>query len=237
MPIVGTILGGFKFIFRRHTHIIVQHIRMTLTPDGGTPHPLITLVAESSNISGAKLLDFNVTDDDRPALLFVIEGDRERFAANINTIPEIPDYDLTPLDDDRFHAYLRPETNPVIRDMLGTLTRDSLIINLPVEYRDGSARLTLIGTSTDLQAAIDDLPSGIEVEIERVGEYTDYEAITSLLSDRQREAVKVGLALGYYDVPRQATHKDIAARMNCAPNTASEHLQKAEAKIISTVLH
>jgi predicted DNA binding protein len=237
MVIVVIILGGFKFIFLRHDHLIMQHVRMTLTPAGETPHPLITLVIESRDISGTKLLDFNVTDDDRPALLFVIEGDREQFATDLNTIPEIPDYDLTPLDDGHFYAYLRPKTNPVIRDLLGTLTHDSLIINLPVEYRDGSARLTLIGTSTDLQAAVDDLPSGIKVEIERVGEYTDYEAITSVLSDRQREAVKVGLALGYYDVPRQATHKDIAARMNCAPNTASEHLQKAEAKIISTVLH
>jgi predicted DNA binding protein len=237
MAIVRTILGWFKFMSPRHDHFIVQHVRLTLTPVGEIPHQLISLVAESRHVSRAKLLDLNPTDDDRPAVLFVIEGDRERFAADLDATPEIPDYDLTPLDGDRFYAYLRPETNSVIRDLIGALTRDSLLINFPVEYRDGSSRLTLIGTSTDLQAAVDDLPSGIRVEIERVGEYTDYEAVTSVLSERQREAVEVGLTLGYYETPRQATHTDIAERLDCAPNTASEHLQKAEAKIISTVLH
>jgi predicted DNA binding protein len=199
MAMVRTILGWFKFMSRRRDHGIVQHVRLTLTPVDEIPHPLINLVAESRYVSGAKLLDLNPTDDDRPAVLFVIEGDRERFAADLDATPEIPDYDLTPLDDGRFYAYLRPETNPVIRDLIGTLTRDSLLINFPVEYRDGSSRLTLIGTRTDLQAAVENLPSGITVEIERVGEYTDYEAVTSVLSERQREAVEVGLALGYYE--------------------------------------
>lgn len=214
----------------------MRHVRLTLTPVGEVPHPLISLAGRSEYVSVAKLLDVNITDDHHPALLLVIEGDRERFAADLDVTPEIPDYDLTPLGDGRFYAYLRPETNPVIRDLLGTLTRDSLIISLPIEYRDGSARLTLLGTSADLQATVDGLPPGITAEIEQIGEYTEHEAITSTLSERQREAVETGLSLGYYEIPRQATHEDIAARMGCAPNTASEHLQKAESKLIAAVM-
>ncbi|MFC6963264.1 helix-turn-helix domain-containing protein [Halocatena marina] len=56
------------------------------------------------------------------------------------------------------------------------------------------------------------------------------------LSDRQRAALLAAFDLGYYEQPRQATHKDVAARLDCAPNTASEHLQKAEMKVITNVL-
>ena len=38
--------------------------------------------------------------------------------------------------------------------------------------------------------------------------------------------------LGYYDLPREATHADVAERLGCAPGTASEHLRKAEAKLV-----
>lgn len=53
-----------------------------------------------------------------------------------------------------------------------------------------------------------------------------------MLSERQREAVTVAMELGYYEQPREATHEEIAAELGCAPNTASEHLQKAEAKLV-----
>jgi predicted DNA binding protein len=53
-----------------------------------------------------------------------------------------------------------------------------------------------------------------------------------MLSDRQREALEVAVELGYYDTPREATHTDIAAELDCAPNTASDHLQKGEAKLV-----
>lgn len=215
----------------------MRHVRLTLTPVGGVPHPLVEPLLESEYVTESKLLDVNLSNDNYPTLLLLIEGDHERFAAAIDAIPEMLDHDLTPIGDDRFYAYLRPETNPVIRDLLSTLTRDGLIIALPVVYRNGSVRVELIGTANVLQAAIDDLPDGIRTDVTQVGEYTtDRESFASALSDRQREAVETGLSLGYYEIPRQATHADIAARMGCAPNTASEHLQKAESKLIAAVM-
>lgn len=61
-------------------------------------------------------------------------------------------------------------------------------------------------------------------------------APTSLLSERQCAAVNVALELGYYESPRNVTHADIADRLGCAPNTVTEHLQKAEAKLVRTAL-
>lgn len=56
------------------------------------------------------------------------------------------------------------------------------------------------------------------------------------LSDRQREAVEAGLALGYYEVPREASHEDVAEAIDCAPSTAAEHRRKAEAKLLRSTV-
>jgi predicted DNA binding protein len=57
-----------------------------------------------------------------------------------------------------------------------------------------------------------------------------------VLSDRQREAVRAALDIGYYDQPRGATHEDVAAALDCAPSTASEHLRKAEAELVRAAM-
>ncbi|NEU57192.1 helix-turn-helix domain-containing protein [Halorussus sp. MSC15.2] len=53
-------------------------------------------------------------------------------------------------------------------------------------------------------------------------------------TERQQEAVETAVAVGYYDVPRTATHEDVAAELACAPSTASEHLRKAESKVLQS---
>jgi len=45
----------------------------------------------------------------------------------------------------------------------------------------------------------------------------------------------VALDCGYYEVPRQATHRDIAEQLGVSPPTVSEHLQKIEARMFGTI--
>ncbi|MFC6975764.1 helix-turn-helix domain-containing protein [Halomicroarcula sp. GCM10025709] len=56
--------------------------------------------------------------------------------------------------------------------------------------------------------------------------------VETRLSDRQREAVEAALSLGYYDIPRTATHEAVADALDCAPSTAAEHLRKAESRVL-----
>ncbi len=49
------------------------------------------------------------------------------------------------------------------------------------------------------------------------------------------EYIQAALSLGYYGVPRTASHEDVAEELDCAPSTAAEHLRKAEATVIETV--
>ena len=43
-----------------------------------------------------------------------------------------------------------------------------------------------------------------------------------------------GVALGSYDVPRGATHRDIADRLGLSVGTVGEHLQKVESRVFAS---
>jgi len=47
----------------------------------------------------------------------------------------------------------------------------------------------------------------------------------------ERSALNTALAVGYDDVPREATHEDVAEVIDCAPSTAAEHLGNAESNV------
>ena len=41
---------------------------------------------------------------------------------------------------------------------------------------------------------------------------------------------------GYYETPREATHEDVADRLDCSPATVSEHLQKIERAVFGALV-
>jgi len=79
--------------------------------------------------------------------------------------------------------------------------------------------------------------NSLDIQVEVIGSLNSrLDPPAARLSERQREAVAVAHELGYYDRPRGATHEDVADALGVAPPTASEHLQKAESKVVDSVL-
>jgi len=111
------------------------------------------------------------------------------------------------------------------------------VLRTPIIYRDGAMHGRAVGDPEALQRAFDDAPDVIDVQVEEIGRFRGtLDEPETALSDRQREAVDAALSLGYYDQPRGATQADIAARLDCSPQTAGTHLQKAEAKVMRAVM-
>ncbi len=189
----------------------------------------------SPHVDEARLLEWNQGDSRGVLGLFAIDGDRTEFEAELAGVPELVHADVTTAGDGRFYllVVLRPSEAPLADRMFENLTRDGLVVLKPVIYRDGQVHARLVGSSSAVQAAVETVPPAVDVTVEAIGQRGfDPETAASALSDRQREAVLVAIDLGYYDVPRRATHEDVAERLGCAPSTASEHLQKAEAKLV-----
>ncbi len=56
------------------------------------------------------------------------------------------------------------------------------------------------------------------------------------LTRKQRKALLLAYALGYYDVPRKISSYDLARRLNVNNSTLVEHLRKAQRRLLSGIL-
>ncbi|WP_435178630.1 helix-turn-helix domain-containing protein [Halorussus sp. AFM4] len=219
----------------------MKYLRVRARPPPEQTPQLFRLLAgrASDGVSETRLLDWTPGSGDPVTVLFEVRGDADAVRSELADTPGLVDADVTPITGDRFYllVQLRPSAVPPMGQVFDTLTRDGLVVAKPVVYRDGRVHADIVGDSAVLQAAVEALPPGIDVDVRAVGEYdTSRRAPASRLSDRQLEAVLTAYELGYYEHPRGATHADVAERMGCAPNTASEHLQKAEAKLVEGAL-
>ena len=215
----------------------MKHIRLQLTLGEGTIHPLFTMITSREFINGARMVDWNVADPEQPRLLFAIDGDRDAVRAELASMDAINDFEVTPVGENQFFLHVWPEPTPVSRALFELYQGEDLMIVHPIEYIGDSAYVSILGESATLQRALDRFGTGLGVAIERIGGFpTGREAILTRLSPRQRDAVELGIELGYYRHPREATHEDIADRMGCAPNTVTAHLQKAEAKLLAALV-
>jgi len=217
----------------------MKHVRVRITANGREAeiHPMYDVLANAPFVERATAMQVNFTGDEL-GILHYVEGDIEAFDAAADGIDAVVDYDLEPAGDDAFYAYVHDETTGGLRAMFDPLTDGALVIVPPVVYHeDGTVTLSVFGPDAEIQAAFEAIRSPVEVRIEEVGGLGALAALAETrLSARQREAAAAALDLGYYDVPRTASHEDVAAAIDCAPSTAAEHLRKAESKLLRSVL-
>ncbi|WP_265111236.1 helix-turn-helix domain-containing protein [Halosolutus halophilus] len=217
----------------------MKYVRVTGKPDPERAPEFFRVLAGSSYVTEARLFDLNVSPGGKPTGLFEVDGDEDRVRTELNGSNGVRSVETAPVTDGTFNLLvtLDPSTVALLRDAFGAITQEGMVVAKPVVYRDERVHSRIVGSSSALQAAIGKFPSDIELEIDTIGEFDRRrDSPLSMLSDRQREAVVTAFSLGYYDHPREATHEDLADRMGCAPNTVSDHLQKAEKKIVTALL-
>jgi predicted DNA binding protein len=217
----------------------MKELRVTVRVDRGDAPALFALLAHHRAVEEARVLEINKTTDGVETLLVAIDGDASAFAAGAGETPGVESVEVTTVSDDRAYAsvVLRSPETPLF-DQLHRLGDDrGFVVRTPFVYRDGAILGRAVGDPTALQRALDRAPDAFDVTIEAVGAFRGPPTRPATrLSDRQREAVEVARELGYYETPREATHEDVAAALDCAPATASDHLQKAEAKLVDAAL-
>lgn len=216
----------------------MKHVRLELNAGGRESeiHPMYDLLANAEFVERAKTTHWNYSSDNL-GIMHYVSGDGERFAERLEEIDDVQRYDLTDVNETTFYAYLMCDLTGPARRMFDALTQGQLIVHHPIEWtEDGSSFVSVVGTSAEIQAAVEDVPDPVSVTIHRIGgieQTTD--AVEGALSNRQRVAVENALAIGYYEIPREATLEDVAEEMGCARSTAAEHLRKVEAKILTAV--
>lgn len=213
----------------------MKSVRITINPlEIYLPPIYKRMTIEAEYLTRVQIINWNISDP--PAgFLLRIHGDYRDFEAELKDDSNVWDHEILPITERQCYCFLAGKSETVGRALFENFTRGNMLTIPPVEcHGDGSSTFTLIGTETDIHAAVDGVPEGVDVTIEAVGgKRVAPDSVISQLSARQREAVETAFKIGYYEIPRKATSEDIAKELECATATASEHLRRAESKLIA----
>jgi predicted DNA binding protein len=214
----------------------VKSLAATLREPPDRRNPMHTFITETAGFEQAELLIWNFSRRELDVLLFRVGGPIDPYREAITAAQFVTDYDLTPIDADSFYAYVEHETRDSDRQLRNSFEGKHVVLVPPVVYdADGTTRLRIVGRADALEAVIETVPDAIDVTVESIGEYRGPSQGTLDLTDRQREVARTAVEMGYYDVPRDASVADVAARLDCAASTVSDHLRKAERAVMAGV--
>jgi predicted DNA binding protein len=213
----------------------MKHIRITVRPNLDSAPPFLEELLDSAAVNEARAVDWNRGDTAVSTHLYAIDGDATTFADLASETAGVERVELSAPESAVSYALLelRDEAVPIFGGAAEAIDRAGLVVRRPLVYRDGRIHGHIVGDPETLQATIDETPEAVSVQIDAISGYPNTRSNPkAALSDRQQEALETALDMGYYDTPRAATHEDIADELGCAPNTASEHLQKGESKLV-----
>ncbi len=201
-------------------------------PDG--PHIAHRMFGADSEFEREQIYHLNVLADETVILLGRLRGDLDEANRLLSEHTDVLGYSISSEESQRGLVYVHAQPPPAMQQFLELPRLHEVFFNFPIgSTSDGRISVEMIGETNEvLRAALADVPPELDVTIQRIGPYPDTgEHVVALLTDRQREVLDIALDLGYYDVPRQATHRDIAERLGLSVGTVSEHLQKIEARV------
>lgn len=189
-----------------------------------------TLVATQEAIQYLNLLD-----DGTVVGVARFRGDADRLATIEDEIPEIIACTVT--GGETWLAYMHYKPGELETAILKGIDAEAISIDWPIRETVDGLELTLFGEDAGLQHLIDGFPDEVDVTLERAGEYqSDMGDPAGQLTDRQQEILRTALTAGYYDIPRRATQRDLAVELGLSRGTIGDHLRRAEAKIIRSII-
>ncbi len=214
----------------------MRYVKVFMSPEDGDLHPAAENLADNPNVSRQAIQHLNLLNDGTAVTLSRLRGDRTELERILSETEDILRYDVSEAGDD-LQAYIHFVPNATTLALMELTREHELVLDTPVEYNsDGSIRVSVIGQDDTVQKAIDHVPDNVRLELEQLSDYDpELRELSSLLTDRQREILDAAVEVGYYRVPRNATHEDIADLVGISTTTVGEHLRKIEARLLSEI--
>ena len=214
----------------------MRYVRTVIIPREGGLHPVDETLAAEPDLHRELLHNISLLDDGTAITLFQLSGDADRARDIAEESEEILDYQLSE-GENHITVYAHFVPNQTIVDLLGLFREYELILDMPLEYTsDGGLRAHIVGEEDLIREVIPKVPDGIGLNLEQISDYVpEEERLFAMLTDRQQETLQAALEVGYYEVPRQATHQDVADYLDRSDGTVGEHLRKIEAKVMAAI--
>ncbi|WP_254837636.1 helix-turn-helix domain-containing protein [Natronomonas marina] len=216
----------------------MRYVKVSLIPTGGDIDPVGEDIEAHPSLTRESILHISRLNDGTAVLLTQIRGDKETLEGILEDSGEVISHNVSTLRDG-LQAYVHTEPTESASALLELEQEHEFVLDMPIEYGpDGGLKVAVIGREETVRRAIEDVPEEIRVELQQLSDYDpELRELSSLLTGRQQEILDTATELGYYEVPRQATHQDIADDLDLSTTTVGEHLRKIEARMLSEIAH
>lgn len=196
-------------------------------------HPVERALADHPDLVPVAIHDSRIHDGDTCITLLQVRGDRAALRDLLASHPAVQEFLLAGAGDT--FAYLQSEPTELLELLFAAREEAELVVQMPWEHTgDGGIRGTMVGEPTAFQRLAESLPGDLDLEVERIGDHhPEVRDVFASLTDRQREVLATAVRAGYYEDPRRATQQDLAATLDVAPATVSQHLRRIEAKVFA----
>ena len=195
-------------------------------------------VSSHPDITHEGIQNITLLGDGTVLMLTQLRGDLELARAILEARADVRHCEVFGTDEG--YAYVHVDATEIVQQLLAVEREHEVLISTPIEFTETEwgegeeLRVTLLGDDRTLQRVVANAPDAVDVSLEETGDYQpDLDEVAALLTDRQRDILETAVELGYYEVPRETTHTDIADELGVATGTVTEHLQKVESKVLS----
>lgn len=148
----------------------------------------------------------------------------------LRELPEVQAHSILSRSHDRAEVITWAEQSSITE----SITRANCVFVGRIVVRDGVENWHIMApTREELQQAIGALEQYADIAYIRSG---DSPVDENILTERQSAVLSAAFEAGYFDMPQRASIKDIAERMHMSASTASEHLRKAERKVLENYI-
>lgn len=215
----------------------MRYVKFVLIPPDGGLHPSDRRLAEDPDVRRTAIHNISLLDDGTAVTLYQLDGDADGIDTILADAPEVVAYNVSETGEN-VHAYIQFETNDTVAELLGITHEHGIILDTPIEYtRRGGLRMTVVGEEETIRRTIAAVPEGIRLKLEETGEYEpSARRLFAQLTSRQQETLRAAVDAGYYEVPRRATHADVAETLDRTGGTVGEHLRKIEAAVLTAIV-
>jgi hypothetical protein len=137
-------------------------------------------------------------------------------------------------------VYLKGKQPALLAGTVGPMARSAGVHMFDLfERREGKLKISFLGSATQMRGFLKRLhESDVRFKILSLTDARlSPDSPLYALTEKQRRILISAFRLGYFQVPRKITSEQLAEKFDKGSSTVSEHLRKAESRLISRILN
>lgn len=178
--------------------------------------------------------------DGSVVLVYEVDGSLEALRRCLEAASgKIVDYTISE-ESDPLVAQLRFHPDEPLETLLDVHQSYGVTVEFPITYTEwdpATVEIVETGPREELRARIERTRSIADIHINHVHRHDpNSEQPFRELTERQQEVLRAAAELGYYRIPREATHEEIADELGCSKSVVGQHLRRVESALVSSIL-